>query len=382
MILKDLQRMLICLNVKASKAYLFFGLISLLFVACAEDKNIPPKARKVSSTILQNQTVSQELEQLSAYGFFKGELSKLEPETNVYPYDINTPLFSNYALKERFVYLPDATKMRFEENGPMRFEDGSILIKNFRYEHLEEADQTNASKLVETRLLLNREGKWIPLNYIWNEEQTDAYLNYTGSAVPIKYRHTDGKLKTFEYVVPNNNQCKNCHSIDNEISPVGMTAAQLNKEYSYINTQINQLNYFKTEERLIGMNNLDEVAAMPVWNDVSSGNLENRAHAYLDANCAHCHSKRGSAKNSGLYLEYQQVDQRARGVYKPPVAAGKGSGDFQYGIVPGKAEESIFTYRMASVDPAIRMPELGRSVVHQEGLELIKAYINQMQSSN
>jgi uncharacterized repeat protein (TIGR03806 family) len=264
----------------------------------------------------------------------------------------------------------------------MRFEDGSILIKNFRYEHLEEDNQTNASKLVETRLLLKREDKWIPLNYIWNEEQTDAYLNYTGSAVPIKYGHTDGKLKTFEYVVPNNNQCKNCHSIDNEISPVGMTAAQLNKEYSFISGQINQLNYFKTEQRLIGMNNLDEVNAMPVWNDVSSGNIENRAHAYLDANCAHCHSKRGSAKNSGLYLEYQQVDQRARGVYKPPVAAGKGSGDFQYGIVPGKAEESIFTYRMASVDPAIRMPELGRSVVHQEGLELIKAYINQMQSSN
>ena len=72
---------------------------------------------------------------------------------------------------------------------------------------------------------------------------------------------------------------------------------------------------------------------MPVWNDPLTAPLADRAKAYLDANCAHCHSAQGSAKNSGLYLDYHQKDQRKRGIYKPPIAAGKGSGDFQYDIV-------------------------------------------------
>ncbi|HSR39343.1 MAG TPA: hypothetical protein VLL95_10550, partial [Phnomibacter sp.] len=43
---------------------------------------------------------------LSEWGFFKGDIKKLEPAKGVVPYDLNTPLFSDYAVKDRFIRLP------------------------------------------------------------------------------------------------------------------------------------------------------------------------------------------------------------------------------------------------------------------------------------
>ena len=138
------------------------------------------------------------------------------------------------------------------------------------------------------------------------------------------------------------------------------------------------MDYFKQAGLLTNFTNAGSHEMMPVWNDPLSASVEKRAKAYLDINCAHCHSAQGSAKNSGLFLNYHQNDLRKRGIYKPPVAAGKGSGDLQYNVVPGKPEESIFIYRVSSNDPAIQMPEIGRSIVHEEGLALLTQYIKEL----
>jgi len=65
---------------------------------------------------------------------------------------------------------------------------------------------------------------------------------------------------------------------------------------------------------------------------------------------------------------------------KPPVAAGRGSGGFDYDIVPGDPDHSILLYRLDSTDPGIMMPELGRSTIDQEGVALIRAYIEALGS--
>lgn len=44
--------------------------------------------------------------------------------------------------------------------------------------------------------------------------------------------------------------------------------------------------------------------------------------------------------------------------------------------MPGRARKSILSYRLHSVDPGIRMPELGRSLVHVEGAALVDEWIN------
>ena len=111
------------------------------------------------------------------------------------------------------------------------------------------------------------------------------------------------------------------------------------------------------------------------YNNPKDGTINQRARAWLDINCAHCHNVNGPANNTGLFLDFYETNLKSLGVYKTPVAAGRGSGHLKYDIVPGKPDESILVYRFESTDPGIMMPELGRSMVHQEGLDLIKEWI-------
>ena len=104
--------------------------------------------------------------------------------------------------------------------------------------------------------------------------------------------------------------------------------------------------------------------------------LEDRARAYLDVNCGHCHSPTGPAITSGLWLEASVKDRLKLGLCKQPVAAGKGTGNHLYDIAPGRADASVLAFRMDSDDPSVMMPELGRSVVHREGLKLIREWID------
>ena len=355
----------------------------LIICSCdsTEDKRVAPKARKATTSLVKKTIATDDPKQLSDYSFFTGELKDLNPAEKVYPYAVNTPLFSNYAEKARFIYLPQGKKMQFTQNGSFTFDKGAILIKNFFY-HETQGDTLSPRRIIETRLLIKEEKGWKPLNYIWNEQQTNADLNYVGKNVAVSWQDKKGKEKKVNYVVPNLNQCKNCHNNNNTITPIGVTAAQLNRRYNALQEKINQLDYFKQLGILSHFSTAAEFTPMPVWDDVFNVSVENRAKAYLDANCAHCHSAQGSAKNSGLYLNYHQKDRRKRGILKPPIAAGKGSGDFKYGIVPGHPEESIFIYRVGSNDPAIRMPEIGRSIVHEEGLALLTQYIKDLQKED
>ena len=98
----------------------------------------------------------------------------------------------------------------------------------------------------------------------------------------------------------------------------------------------------------------------------------------LHANCGHCHNPRGAARTSGLFLDIAETDPAVFGVCKPPVATGRGSGGLPFDIVPGNPDGSILVYRISSTDPEVRMPELGRNLVHEEGVALIREWISSM----
>ncbi len=96
-------------------------------------------------------------------------------------------------------------------------------------------------------------------------------------------------------------------------------------------------------------------------------------------NCAHCHNPVGSASNSGLFLNPEAADVAvATGIYKRPVAAGRGSGGHDFAIAPGDPDRSIMVHRMSSTEPGVAMPEVGRSMVHDEGVALIRAWISSL----
>ena len=306
---------------------------------------------------------------LSDYGFFTGFLENLVPAKNVHPYELNTPLFSDYAQKKRFIYLPEGSVIEYHPTEVFDFPVGTVLIKNFYYDDVQLINQKGL--IIETRLLIKKASEWLALPYIWNSEQTDAILEITGGVQEISLL---GK-KPIYYQIPNMGQCKGCHQRNGTLQPIGPTARQLSR--NHIDDRGDSINQLRRLSRL-GLLNVSEKEVFPklsVWNDPKTGSLDERARAYLEMNCAHCHRKEGPAKNSGLYLMSSSKSRHALGIMKAPVAAGSGSGQLAYDIVPGQPEASILLHRMNSTEPAVMMPELGRKMIHKEGVALIRSWI-------
>lgn len=316
---------------------------------------------------------------LSEHGFFKDKMADLRPAERVFPYEVNAPLFSDYAEKLRFIYVPEGQKMVYDATRVFSFPEGAVIIKNFFYSN-DMRHPEEGRKILETRLLIKEKSSWKSLTYIWNEEQTEAVLEVAGAEMAVNWTDMAGKKQKVSYVVPNLNQCKGCHSFNGNFTPIGITARQLNRKEN----GKNQLQFWSESGilELPGDFQADSVATLTDYRtaDLSdNATLSKAARAYLDSNCAHCHNPNGPASTSGMFLGIEITDPEYLGVGKPPVAAGRGSGNRKYGIVPGKPDQSILMYRMESDDPGVRMPELGRQLAHQEGLTLIKDWIRRME---
>ena len=179
--------------------------------------------------------------------------------------------------------------------------------------------------------------------------------------------------------MPNVNQCKGCHSYEGAMLPIGPSVRRLNGEFNYPEGNQNQLEKWGEINWLTSLPEKENRPKIAVWDDPESGDLDDRARAWLDINCAHCHNPKGPASTSGFFLDILQEDPSVYGVLKTPVAAGRGSGERDYDIQPGDANASILYYRIDSDDPGIMMPELGRKLIHKEGVALIRDWINAME---
>jgi uncharacterized repeat protein (TIGR03806 family) len=330
--------------------------------------------------------------------FAKGQ--RLELNEGVVAYELNTPLFSDYAHKLRTVWLPAGTSARYDAKDAFQFPVGTVISKTFYYPidpgargsdvvlHSESGPAEFAGqgldmervRLIETRLLVRREEGWVALPYVWNAEQTDADLARTGDELSLQLQAADGKRTAFTYVVPNSNQCAGCHAPDNKanrIEPIGLKARHVNRDHRYEQGDENQLAHLA---RIGYLSGAPSPAKAPRNADWSDGGLavDPRARAYLDINCGHCHNGRGPANTSGLWLDAETTQNLRLGICKPPVAAGQGTGNHIFDVVPGKPAESILSYRLGSTDPGAMMPELGRATQHAEGLALIDAWIAAM----
>lgn len=337
--------------------------ITLLTVTCG--KITPPVNVDITAKAFDN---------LSEYNFFVGDMKNLSPNDGVLPYDLNSPLFTDYAHKLRFVWMPAGTSGSYDETQSFDLPVGAVLIKNFYYPH-DFTDESKGRRIMETRLLVHTEKGWDARPYIWNEEQTEATLEVAGGRFDITWIHYDGKEKGTNYVIPNKNQCKGCHEYKGKLTPIGPKAKHLNCNYPYADGTKNQLDKWAEMGYLTGNPSSVDAPKTAVWDDPASGSLEDRARAWLDINCAHCHNEGGPANTSGLLLNIEETDRTIMGLCKTPVAAGRGSGNMKYDIVPGNPDSSIIVYRMASLDPGIMMPELGRKMVHEEGLALVREWI-------
>jgi uncharacterized repeat protein (TIGR03806 family) len=333
--------------------------------------------------------------QLSDWAVLKIADGHLLPAKTVFAYDLATPLFSDYAGKLRTVWLPNGMRAKYTADGTFDFPVGTIVSKTFFYmkngtsvargdtylktTHAPDLDLFKV-RLVETRLMVKRATGWTAFPYVWNEAQTEATLQRSGAEKEFVLDGISVKPISFTYAVPNVNQCAGCHATNHttkELQPIGLQAMHLNHP-AFADADVSQLKKMAQNGLLTGVPANAPSAA--VWTDTSLS-LDARARSYLEINCAHCHNQNGAADTSGLWLTAMTQDPAKWGICKTPIAAGQGSGNRLFDIVPGQPDQSILLYRLQSADPGKMMPETGRAVMHQEGVELIRAWIAQLKGT-
>jgi len=240
--------------------------------------------------------------------------------------------------------------------------------------------------------LVKEEDQWQVYPYKWNAEMSDATLHVQGSVQAISFVDPSGETKEATYMIPQRNQCLECHEIkddggDRVLSPIGPRPMFLDKSIIWNGQPINQLKLLYDEgllEEPIELSpeqratDFDAIMTTGISN-LSPQELTKAARANLEINCANRHRLNGvSGITPQLFLNIENDDTFHLGFCKRPGSAGQGTGGHTFDIVPGKPEESILYFRIATEEVGAMMPALGRSLAHEEGAQLIHAWIESM----
>ena len=346
-----------------------FWLSAMVLGSCTADTGDVPRPSPVLADL--------PYDTLSEYGFFVGHLGEQEPAPGVVLYEVTSPLWSDFADKGRYVFLPEGTFVTYRGDGEMVFPLGSIVIKSFYLMLNRSLGDESPSRLIETRLLILEDEGWTGHTYVFNDEETEATRRIAGARLTFDVIGTDGAATEQLYQVPNNNECGSCHERSDTMHLLGFVGPQLHREVQRDGEDHDQLSWLHQAglfaDEPSGLDEIDSFHA-----PFGDSPLELRARDYLHSNCGHCHREGGDGGRSGLSLLRDEMVPARYGVCKGPVAAGRGTGGLSYDINPGDPDSSIIVHRMQSTDPEVKMPELPQRIPHMAGIELIREWIASM----
>lgn len=364
------------------KHYYSYVILALLLVAlnaCKKEvEEVPLPGTPSNPTVVDSTSVNVDLSQvpyqtLSEYRFFVGDLKDMSPNEHVLPFEPITALFTDYASKKRFVWMPQNTHATYvNDHEVFNFPTGAVLIKHFYYT---QALPGNSQKILETRLMIKQSSGWVFATYVWNEDQTEAHLNGNGVDVGISFVN-EGVNHTTTYRIPSNTECMICHKLVDNAIPIGVKPMHLNKTYNYSTGSMNQLD--KWIEKGYLNSAPGQILTLVDWKDASKS-LNERVRSYIDINCAHCHAENKHCDYRPIRLGYNEtINMTNLGLCVSP------DDTFEPGvnniITPMNPMRSMMHFRMNTNDEATRMPLIGRTMVHQEAVTLLEQYINTIQS--
>lgn len=288
---------------------------------------------------------------LSSYSIFKGNQSDLLPADDFHLLELGSVLFSNYSYKQRLVKVPQGSQIDRLDDGSIEFPNGTLLTKTFYYFNNEQ-NTSLGKRIIETRLLIKQSDIWNVATYIWNEEQTDAMLELDGLQTQVNWIDSNGENISILYQVPTENECTTCHQSNSSMTPLGTKLRNLNRLVDRNGITVNQLAHLQS----VGILSDFPLIEIPTIEDYpnTTASLNNRARAYLEMNCAHCHNPNAwqEPARQDLDLRYEiALDQT--GIIEK-------SDDIMRSVIEGE------------------MPFIGTTVLDKEGANLIVEYIESL----
>lgn len=366
-----------------NKNYFIIILFLLIFISCSKNGN-DEQYVEISPVSVNLATVPYA--KLSDYKFFTGDIKNQNPSLDVLPYQPASALFSDYAHKKRFVWMPKNTHATYNgDDNVFEFPIGTALIKNFYYDRVQ---PSNTTKIVETRLLIKKtDNKWYAYTYVWNDTQTDALLETTnnGVSVPITWIDENGITKNVTFKIPAQTECVTCHKINathttnGELTiPIGPKPQNINTVFAYSTGSQNQIEKWKSVGYLDNsVPSTTSIHSTVDWQDTSKS-LELRARSYIDMNCAHCHRDGGHCDYTPQRFNFSNTNMQSFGVCLTPLFNIPNN---PFVIYAGDADHSELIYRISTNQASEMMPLIGRTVIHTEGVQLIRDWINSLPPS-
>ncbi|WP_231565564.1 fibronectin type III domain-containing protein [Psychroserpens sp. Hel_I_66] len=320
--------------------------------ALCSDSNVSSNSEIITFRTLAIPVIPEFRPTLSELNLFVGDLENLEITPYGFEYDLHTRLFTDYATKQRFFVLPTGEKLTYNGEGLPIFPDNSIIVKTFYY-NIDDRDISLGQKIIETRLLIKIDGNWETGDYKWNDSQTEAFLDLSGSTVPVSWIDSEGVTQNVNYEIPSNTDCFTCHQTNGSMTPIGPKMRTINFNFNGSN-QIQQL---INNDMLQGLTDPTSVSLLPNWEDPTVS-LDRRARAYMDINCAHCHTPGGFCDEiSTLRLSYETAYEESS---------------------ISERRNSILA-RIQNTIPEYGMPLIGTTIVHEEAVDVLIEYINSLE---
>lgn len=319
---------------------------------------------------------------LSQTGVF-ADVPSLTPATGLLPYAPNTPLWSDGALKSRWMAVPysggldtPAQQITFAPTGEWSFPAGSIFVKNFTLL----TDETNSSapaRRLETRLLVREpSGAVYGVTYKWRADNSDADLLTNSLSEGILITNATG-VRTQTWYYPSPADCLTCHTpAANYV--LGVKTRQLNGSFPYPSSGVTD-NQLRTLNRLGMLNPSLNEAAIPGYSQMvsitnQSASLVNRFRSYIDANCAQCHRPGGNGPTFDARYDTPLTNQN---IINANVLGNLGY-DNAHVVTPRDIWRSMLFQRADSLDSLVKMPPLARNVVDSNAMAVVTAWINSL----
>lgn len=352
-------------------------------------------------------------DRLSQWALFENIRDQI-PADDVVPFDVISPLFTDYALKPRFVTLRKGGQINYFDDAT-RWESpvGTIYVKTFAYPPNKLTDPPQSkNQLIETRLLVHDSAEddrlgclgaascWNAYVYVYNEEQTDAICEAGGLTKSVTFTHplTDEQVTVEDYHVPQSpGECGQCHGPRGpDTRTLGPSTGMLNRGNDYqgsmVENQVDELydaGWLDSEPLSFDMRTTYSNPVELIAGCTTPACYHEAARSFLDSNCAHCHAPDGVERAQGLFIDYDTMDPAspalaefdAWGVCVTPTSAGgltPACNDKQVDIWPGEPDKSLFLCRLESVIPGEMMPTLGRSVKDAQTIAIIRQWIEHL----
>lgn len=238
----------------------------------------------------------------------------------VIPYDVRSPLWSDGAIKRRFMIIPNNQTIGYTATGAWTLPVGTILMKEFWIE----AVTGDPSTLIpmETRFLVKRcqpgncTDEWQGYSYQWNTSGTEGTLLAGTATTTFDWTVMDGgSTTTHTHIYPARTDCVRCHNAAAGRT-LGLQTVQLARPMRYGEVVDDELRALDAIGIFGGTLPATPTAGLPRPADPVPGNYR-RSRAYFHANCSHCHRPGGEKPTVDFRFETALVDTGICAVITP-----------------------------------------------------------------